>query len=98
MIVVNIASYRYTFPPPSSILCFPENIKMYSQNLLHWLAVMAVGMGIASAGDDAAQKKLNGYECTHPPYKSRLLSKSPLVIYIENFVTDAERLHLQELA
>lgn len=55
-------------------------------------------MGVASAGDDAAQKKLSGYECTHPPYKSHLLSKSPLVIYIENFVTDAERLHLQELA
>lgn len=59
---------------------------------------MTAGMGIASAGDDAAQKKLNGYECAHPPYKSHLLSKSPLVIYIENFVTDAERLHLQELA
>lgn len=59
---------------------------------------MAVSMGVASAGNDAAQKKLNGYECTHPPYKSHLLSKSPLVIYIENFVTDAERLHLQELA
>lgn len=71
---------------------------MYSQNLLRWLAVTTVGMGVASAGDDAAQKKLNGYECTHPPYKSHLLSKSPLVIYIENFVTDAERLHLQELA
>jgi prolyl 4-hydroxylase len=71
---------------------------MYSQSLLHWLAVMAVGMGIASAGDDVAQKKLNGYDCVHPPYKSHLLSKSPLVIYIEDFVTDEERLHLQDLA
>jgi prolyl 4-hydroxylase len=71
---------------------------MYSQNLLRWLAVMAVGMEVASAGDGAAQKKLNDFDCTHPPYKSHLLSKSPLVIYIENFVTDAERLHLQELA
>lgn len=59
---------------------------------------MAVGLGVASARDDAAQKKLNDYECTHPPYKSHLLSKSPLVIYIENFVTAAERVHLQDLA
>lgn len=69
---------------------------MYSR-FLHWMAVAAVGMSIASAGD-ASQKKLDDYECTHPPYKSHLLSKSPLVIYIEDFVTDAERLHLQNIA
>lgn len=71
---------------------------MYSQSLVRWLAVMAVGMGIASGADDASQKKLSDYECTHPPYKMHLLSKSPLVIYIENFVTDEERLHLQHIA
>lgn len=71
---------------------------MYSQSLVCWLAIMAVGTGIASSAGDASQKKLSGYECTHPPYKMHLLSKSPLVIYIENFVTDEERLHLQHIA
>lgn len=71
---------------------------MYSQSLVRWLAVMVVGMGIASSASDASQKKLSDYECTHPPYKMHLLSKSPLVIYIENFVTDEERLHLQHIA
>lgn len=87
-LLVNTAS-------PTPFASYTTTANMYSQNLLGWLAVMA---GVAAAGDDAAQKKLNVYDCTHPPYKSHLLSKSPLVIYMENFVTDAERLHLQELA
>lgn len=68
-------------------------------SLVRWLAVMAVGMGVVlGASDDASQKKLDGYECAHPPYKTHLLSKSPLVIYIEGFITDEERLHLQKIA
>lgn len=38
------------------------------------------------------------YTCEHPSSKVHLLSKSPLVIYIENFVAQHERLHLQSLA
>jgi prolyl 4-hydroxylase len=36
--------------------------------------------------------------CDDPPYKIHILSKSPLVIYISNFITSKEREHLQELA
>ncbi|KAL7941614.1 hypothetical protein V8C42DRAFT_172973 [Trichoderma barbatum] len=71
---------------------------MYSQSLVRLLAVMAVSRGVASGASDASQKKLSDYECAHPPYKMHLLSKSPLVIYIEDFVTKEERLHLQEIA
>lgn len=71
---------------------------MYSQSLVRWLAVMAVGVGSVLGAGDASQKKLNDYECVHPPYKMHLLSKSPMVIYIENFITNEERLHLQDIA
>ncbi|KAK3385560.1 2OG-Fe(II) oxygenase superfamily protein [Podospora didyma] len=37
------------------------------------------------------------YTCQHPPYKVTMMSKSPLVIYISNFITADERAHLQTL-
>ncbi|KAK1772161.1 2OG-Fe(II) oxygenase superfamily protein [Phialemonium atrogriseum] len=37
------------------------------------------------------------FVCEHPPYKVHLVSSSPLVIYITNFLTDQERAHLQEI-
>lgn len=36
--------------------------------------------------------------CTNPSYNARIFSFSPLVIYIENFVTEAERAYLIEIA
>lgn len=52
--------------------------------------------------DSSAQKPLEpgfeNYECTHPPYKVHLVSRSPLVIYLADFVTADERAHLQEIA
>jgi hypothetical protein len=38
------------------------------------------------------------YVCSHPPYKIHIFSKSPLVIYIQDFLTKPEREHLQLLA
>ncbi|KAK4221782.1 hypothetical protein QBC38DRAFT_428567 [Podospora fimiseda] len=38
----------------------------------------------------------NDFICTHPPYQTHLISSSPLVIYIKNFLTSAERTHLLE--
>ncbi|KAK3317451.1 2OG-Fe(II) oxygenase superfamily protein [Cercophora scortea] len=35
--------------------------------------------------------------CEHPPYKVLMVSKSPLVIYISNFITADERAHLQKV-
>ncbi|CAK7230998.1 hypothetical protein SCUCBS95973_007763 [Sporothrix curviconia] len=34
------------------------------------------------------------YVCTHPPYRPILVSASPLVIYLEAFLSDQERHHL----
>ncbi|CAK7229123.1 hypothetical protein SEUCBS140593_007140 [Sporothrix eucalyptigena] len=36
----------------------------------------------------------NDYICTHPPYKPILVSVSPLVIYLEGFLSTRERSHL----
>ncbi|KAK0737863.1 hypothetical protein B0T18DRAFT_420751 [Schizothecium vesticola] len=44
--------------------------------------------------DQAPLTNLDDYTCTHPPYKVTLVSKSPLVIYITDFLTPAERAHL----
>lgn len=40
----------------------------------------------------------NELECVHPPYKVYVASKSPLVMYLEGFITPEERRHLLELA
>lgn len=44
------------------------------------------------------QKPIPEYVCTHPPYKVHMISKSPLVVYIVDFITPAERSHLLEMA
>lgn len=47
---------------------------------------------------DATQKPLTDeYVCEHPPYTVSLVSKSPLVAYLHNFITPSERAHLQEV-
>ena len=40
----------------------------------------------------------SAYSCIHPPYKVHLVSRSPLVMYLEGFLTGGERSHLQNLA
>ncbi len=52
------------------------------------LGVSAKQSQIPLASDD--------YVCQHPPYKVQLISKSPLVIYINDFITPEERKHLAE--
>jgi prolyl 4-hydroxylase len=37
------------------------------------------------------------YVCEHPPYKPLIVSMSPLVIYLQNFITPSERAHLLDL-
>ena len=47
---------------------------------------------------NASQKPLaDEYVCEHPPYTVSLVSKSPLVAYLQNFITLSERAHLQEV-
>ncbi|KAI1389170.1 uncharacterized protein F4822DRAFT_271616 [Hypoxylon trugodes] len=64
--------------------------------------LLALAAGSASAHShhhsDGAQKPItsNDYTCQHPAYKSHIVSKSPLVIYLANFITPEERAHLKE--
>ncbi|CAF1415016.1 unnamed protein product [Adineta steineri] len=43
-------------------------------------------------------KVQNGYKCPDHQYKTRMISRSPLIIYIEKFLTEDEMKHLIELA
>lgn len=54
----------------------------------------------AGLAQDAEQKPLagDGYECVHPPYKVHIFSRSPLVMYISDFLTPSERAHMLDLA
>ncbi|KAK2001331.1 2OG-Fe(II) oxygenase superfamily protein [Colletotrichum falcatum] len=56
------------------------------------LATMITG---ANAQD---QNPIADYACTHPPYKVHVVSKSPLVIYLADFLTPMERGHLLGMA
>ncbi|KAK3988804.1 hypothetical protein QBC44DRAFT_328599 [Cladorrhinum sp. PSN332] len=57
-------------------------------------------LGIIAIFNDAAAAAVEetSYECQHPPYKVLMVSKSPLVIYIKDFITPPERDHLLKLA
>lgn len=71
------------------------------QSLISTLAIVAaLRYAPAYAGD--TQQPLSwapgsDYVCEHPPYNIRMVSHSPLVIYIQNFITAEERGHLQRL-
>jgi len=46
--------------------------------------------------DDTSQLPLSdAYTCEEPPYKVHLISTSPLLLYITDFLTPSERTHLQ---
>ncbi|SPQ24193.1 143341b5-df93-45c2-9236-803b6fdd5118 [Thermothielavioides terrestris] len=63
------------------------------------LAALHFAAGSASPGLGEQQAPLvsSDYRCEHPPYTAHLVSHSPLVIYIKNFITPAERAHLLKL-
>ena len=59
--------------------------------------VLATATGLAHAHNGGAQKPLTaGDACQHPAYTSHIVSKSPLVIYLDGFLTVEERAHLIE--
>ena len=63
------------------------------RRIVHLLAALALMCRAAAA---AQTPLVDDYECSHPPYKVHMVSKSPLVIYITDFLTQAERDHLVE--
>ena len=56
---------------------------------------------VASSNPDHAQQSPlasdDPYICEHPPYRVSLISQSPLIIYLQNFITPSERAHLLQL-
>lgn len=60
--------------------------------------LLATATGLAHAHDGGAQKPLaTSDECRHPAYTSHIISQSPLVIYLDGFLTADERAHLTEV-
>lgn len=61
---------------------------------------MTVGLAAAllSSGE-AAQKPLSNsdFVCHHPPYTVSIVSRSPMVLYLHDFITARERRHLQDV-
>ncbi|KAK2591476.1 hypothetical protein QQS21_010822 [Conoideocrella luteorostrata] len=58
-------------------------------------AILAVAFVVAAQMQSPISE---AYSCTHPPYKVRIVSKSPLVVYLEDFLTPGEQVHLLDLA
>jgi hypothetical protein len=75
-----------------------KDISMKLPSALQQVSVAVVVLGFASSSANASQKPMtDGYVCEHPPYTVSLVSKSPLVAYLHNFITPGERAHLQEV-
>jgi len=63
---------------------------------LRWALVGLVAALANPASGSAGQAPLkDDFVCQHPPYRVHMVSKSPLVIYITDFLTPDERVHLQ---
>lgn len=64
------------------------------EKLVKLLGVAAV----LTSGAKAAQKPISSdYVCQHPPYTVSIVSKSPMVLYLHDFITAEERIHLQDV-
>ncbi|KAK8038494.1 hypothetical protein PG993_006905 [Apiospora rasikravindrae] len=67
------------------------------KDLLLFAIATATCFAQSSGSGDAQQPLVSGDECSHPAYQTHILSKSPLVIYLEGFLTPEERAHLTEV-
>jgi prolyl 4-hydroxylase len=67
------------------------------RSLLSTVGVLAALQIAVAASNQTPITDLSDYVCEHPPYQVLMVSKSPLVIYISNFITPEERAHLQRV-
>jgi prolyl 4-hydroxylase len=68
----------------------------YSSSVFFFFVALLLPNVFASARG-VQQALLSDSTCKHPPYTIHIFSKTPLVIYISNFLTLEERTHLQEI-
>lgn len=62
------------------------------------ILLFALAAGTVKAHGGAQKPIISSDDsCKHPAYKSHIVSKSPLVIYLEDFITADEQAHLQEI-
>ena len=69
---------------------------IYFPSALLVLLLCSLASELVGAGE-VQQVPLVDYECVHPAYNVHVFSKSPLVIYISNFLTLEERVHLEDV-
>lgn len=62
--------------------------------------LLAAALFSTALSHDADQKPLtnDNYTCVHPPYKTQILTRSPLVIYLTDFITPEERAHVLKVS
>lgn len=60
------------------------------------LLALAIVEFVASEQPQQRSRKAP-YHCKHPTYQVHIYSRSPLVIYISDFITKAEREHLLQV-
>lgn len=71
---------------------------MLMYNLLLALAAATVQASNShEEGDSQKPMSSTDYVCQHPHSQTHIVSTSPLVIYIENFLTAEEREHFLEI-
>ncbi|KAK3372678.1 hypothetical protein B0H63DRAFT_564056 [Podospora didyma] len=64
--------------------------------ILFSLPITAAFLG--GGGGGAVDTVVGGYACIHPTYRVHKVSSSPLVIYLQNFITADERAHLKKVS
>lgn len=63
-------------------------------------SLLAAALISTALSHDAEQETLtsDNYTCVHPPYKAQILTRSPLVIYLTDFITPEERAHVLKVS
>ena len=66
--------------------------------MMKYNVLLALAAALSARADEASQKPIGSdYVCEHPQYHTHIVSTSPLVIYLENFITAEERRHLLDI-
>jgi hypothetical protein len=86
-----------------TIVAAKQPIKITETSIGSVAATLVQAVNITKQTDAAPKQAVNATNqnpktCPNPHYEVQILSYSPLVIYIKNFVTTAEREHLISLA